>query len=54
MGSPLASVLVGFHESKWFNKYNLNKPKFYLRHVDDNLAAFDNKQDSLDFLNFFK
>ena len=33
MGSPLAPVLanvfMGFHESKWLNKYNLNKPKFY-------------------------
>ena len=33
MGSPLAPVLanifMGFHESKWFNEYNLNKPKFY-------------------------
>ena len=34
IGSPLAPVLanifIGFHESKWLNKYNLNKPKFYL------------------------
>ena len=37
---------------KWLNEYNLNKPKFYLRHVDDILAAFDNQQDSLNFLNF--
>ena len=55
MGSPLAPVLanifMGFHESKWLNEYNLNKPKFYLRYVDDILAAFDNEQDSLDFLN---
>ena len=56
MDSPLAPVLanifMGFHESKWFNEYNLNKPKFYLRYVDDILAAFDNEQDSLNFLNF--
>ena len=56
MGSPLAPVLanicMGFHESKWLNEYNLNKPKFYLRYVDDILATFDNEQDSLDFLNF--
>ena len=49
MGSPLAPALadifMGFHESKWLNEFNLNKPKFYLRHVDDILAAFDNKQD---------
>ena len=55
MGSTLASVLanifMGFHESKWLNEYNLNKPKFYLRYVDDILAAFDNEQDSLNFLN---
>ena len=56
IGSPLAPVLanifMGFHESKWLNEYNLNKPKFYLRHVDDILAAFDNEQDSLNFLIF--
>ena len=49
MGSPLAPVLanifMGFHESKWHNEYNLNKPKFYLRYVDDILAAFDNEHD---------
>ena len=43
---------MDFHESKWLNEYNLNKPKFYLRYVDDILAAFDNEQDSLNFLNF--
>ena len=56
MGSPLAPVLanicMGFHESKWLNEYNLNKPKFSLRYVDDILATFDSEQDSLDFLNF--
>ena len=55
MGSPLAPVLanifMGFHESKWLNQYNLNEPKFYLRYVDDILAAFNNEQDSLNFLN---
>ena len=55
MGYPLAPVLanifMGFHESKWLNEYNLSKPKFYLRYVDDILAAFDNEQDSLNFLN---
>ena len=39
MGSPLAPVFanisMGFYESKWLNEYNLNKPKFYLRYVDD-------------------
>ena len=56
MGSPLppvlANIFMGFHESKWLNEYNLNKPKFYLRYVDDVLAAFDNEQDSLNFSNF--
>ena len=51
MGSPLAPVLVnifmGFHESKWINEYNLNKPKIYLRYVVDIPAAFE--QDSLNF-----
>ena len=56
MGFPLAPVLanifMGFYESKWLNEYNLNKPKFYLRYVDDTLAAFDKEQDSLKVLNF--
>ena len=56
MVSPLAPVLanifVGFYESKWLNEYNLNKTKFYLRYVDDILAAFEKEQDSLNFLNF--
>ena len=56
MGSPLAPVLanifMGFYESKWLNEYNLNIPDFYLRHVDDILAAFDNERDSLNFLDF--
>ena len=54
MGSPLAPVLanifMGFHESKWLNEYNLNKSKFYLRYVDDILAAFEKEQNSLNFL----
>ena len=56
MGSPLALVLanifMGFRESEWLNEYNLNKPKFYFRYVNDILAAFDNEQYSLIFLNF--
>ena len=48
----LANIFMGFYESKWLNEYNLNKPKFYLRYVDDILAAFDWEQDSLNFLNF--
>ena len=48
IGPPLASVLAkiftGFHESKRINEYNLNKPKFYLRYVDEILAAFDDEQ----------
>ena len=55
MSSPfapvLANIFMGFHEFKRFNEFNLNAPKFYLRYVDDILAAFDNKQDSLNFLN---
>ena len=56
MGPPLAPVLarifMGFHKSKWLNENNLNKPKFYLRCLDDILASFGNEQDSLNFLNF--
>ena len=43
---------MGFYESKRLNEYSLNKPNFYLRYVDDILAAFDNEQDSLNFLDF--
>ena len=53
ISSPLApaltNIFIGFYESKWLNEYNLNKPKFYLRYVDDILAGFDNEQDSLNF-----
>ena len=56
MGSPLATVLanifMGFYKSKRLNEYNLNKPKFCLRYVDDIPAAFEKEQDSLNFLNF--
>ena len=48
----LANIFMGFCRSKWLNEYNFSKPKFYLRYVDDILAAFDNEQDSLNFLNF--
>ena len=53
MRSPLApvlaNILMGFYESKWLNEYNLNKSKYYLRNDDGILAAFDKKQDSLNF-----
>ena len=56
MGSPLApvfaNIFMGFHESNWLNENNPSKPKFYLRYVDDILAAFENEQDSLNFLDF--
>ena len=52
LAPALPKIFKGFRESKWFNEYNLNKPKFYLRYVDDILAAFDNKQDLLNFLIF--
>ena len=51
--SPLALVLpnifIAFYESKWLNEHSLNKLQFYLRCVDDILAAFDKEQDSLNF-----
>ena len=57
MGSSLNPVLVNifmgfFCKSKRLNEYNLNKPKFYLRYVEDILAAFHNQQDSLICLSF--
>ena len=47
----LANILMAFYESKWLNEYNLNKPKLYLRYVDDILAAFEKEQDSLKNIN---
>ena len=56
MGSPLApalaNILLGFYEFKWLNEFDLNKINFWLRYVNDILAAFDNKQNSLNFLDF--
>ena len=56
MGSPLApalaNIFMGSYESNWLIEYNLNKPNFYWWYVDDILAAFDNEQDSIHFLDF--
>ena len=56
MGSHLVpvrtNIFMGFYESKLLSKYNLKKPKFYLRYVDDIRAAFHKEQDSLIFFNF--
>ena len=50
MGSPLASALANIFMG--FYEYDLNKPKFYLRYVDDILAAFDKEQYPLHFKKF--
>ena len=42
---------MGFDEFKRLNEYNLKKPKLYLRFVEYIPAAFDNEQDTLNFLN---
>ena len=47
-----AKVLISFFKSNWLNEYNLEKPKFYLRYVDDIVAAFDKEQNSLNLLGF--
>ena len=56
MGSPLstalANIFMGFYQSKWLDEFNLSKPKFYYRDVDEILAAFGKEQDSLHFLDF--
>ena len=43
---------MDLYKSKWLNGYNFNELKFYLRYINDILAAFDNEQDSLIFFNF--
>ena len=30
LAPELANIFTGFYESKWLNKYNLKKTKFYL------------------------
>ena len=40
---------MDFHESKRLNEYNLKKPNFYLRYVNDIIAAFETEQDLLNF-----
>ena len=56
MGCPLAltlaNIFMAFYESKWLNLYNRKKPKFYLRYIDEILAAFDKEQDSSNFFDF--
>ena len=56
MGSPLAPVLanlfMGYNENLWLNNYSLNKPKFYIRYVDDILTVFDNENDAKHFLDY--
>ena len=43
LASVLANIFMDFHETKLLNKCNLNKPKLYLIHVDNILAAFNNE-----------
>ena len=52
LGPVLAKIFMGFYDSKWLNDYNHNKPNFYVRYVDDILAAFRKEQDSLNFFDF--
>ena len=47
MGSPLAPVLANIF------MIFFSESKFYLRYVDDVLAAFENEQGLLNFLNFW-
>ena len=51
LGPALTNIFIGFRESNQLNEYNF-KPKFYFRYVDDIPAAFDNEQNSLNFLYF--
>lgn len=46
LAAALASIYMGFYETKRLNEYNLNKPKFYLRHVDHILPALEKERDS--------
>ena len=52
MVSPLApviaNILMGFHESKWLNEYNFNKPKF------NKSRYFWQRTRLINFFRFFK
>ena len=48
----VANIFMGCDKTRWWNEYNSNKAKFYLGYVGDIPAAFDNEQNSLNFLNF--
>ena len=45
MSSPLApvfaNIFMDFHESKWLNEYNFNKPKFNLTLISINWVPGD-------------
>ena len=42
-----ANIFMSFYEFKLQNECNLSKPKFYLKYINDILAAFGKEQDSL-------
>ena len=52
LDAVLANIFMGFYKSKGLNEHNLNKPNFYLRYVDNILAALYKKQDSSNCLGF--
>ena len=52
LAPALANIFMGFYESRLLDKYNLKKPKFYLRYLDDILAVFDKEQGLIIFLDF--
>ena len=54
LAAALASIYMGLYEVIRLNEYNLNKPKFYLRHIDGILPALKKEQSSLIFLKLFK
>ena len=49
--NALTNKFMGFYESDWLNENNLKIWTFFLGIVDDISAAFDNEQDSINFLN---
>ena len=46
-----ANIFMDFYEYKWLN-YNLNKPKVYLRYIDDIVAGFESHKIHYFFLYF--
>ena len=52
MGPVLANLFMGHFEGKWIEGYQLSKPSFYKRFMDDIFCLFENEKQAKDFLDY--